>query len=130
MTETNIDNTKLHPDADYQNYLEKGQFMLQRDRKNKEYFFYPRIMAPGTNNTDIEWVEASGRGVVYSTTVVRKRPPDESYNIALIDVEEGPRLLSRVIGISPDEVSIGLCVKAEIEQAADGALLVFRAVKD
>ena len=87
--------------------------------------FYPRVAEPVTGARDLEWVEASGRGTVYSVTVVRKRPPEADYNVVLIDLEEGPRLMSRVDGVGVDSVRIGLNVQAKIV-AQDGVpLLVF-----
>jgi len=117
---------ELHPDLEYKRYLEEGRFMIQRCLDSGNYFFYPRVAEPGTGSTNLEWVEASGRGVVHSTSVVRKKPPATSYNVALIDLEEGPRLMSRVEGIAPESVTIGMAVKAEIIEVDDAALLVFR----
>ena len=71
-----------------------------------------------------------GRGVVYSTTVVRKRPPEPSLNVVLIDLAEGPRMMSRVEGVEPGEVRIGMQVRAEIAASEDGPLVVFRPVED
>lgn len=100
--------------------------MLQRSRQNGGYCFYPRVAQPGTGNTDLEWVQASGRGVVYSSTVIRQRPPTPNYNVALIDLEEGVRMMSRVEGVAPEDVQIGMSVRAKIVQLDDGApLLVF-----
>ena len=63
----------------------------------------------------MEWVEASGEGTVYSTTVNRRSPEKGgTFNVALIDLAEGPRMLGRVVGIAPDDVSIGLKVRAKI----------------
>ncbi|MOA13544.1 hypothetical protein D3C78_1336030 [compost metagenome] len=116
----------LLPESDYQRFLAEGRFMLQRSRQTGAYVFYPRVAQPGTGDTDLEWVEASGRGVVYSTTVVRQRPPIPSYNVALIDLVEGVRMMSRVEGVAPEEVRIGMAVRAKIscdDHAA--AVLVF-----
>lgn len=116
----------LQPEFDYQRFLSQGRFMLQRSRQSGGYVFYPRMAEPGTGNTDLEWVEASGRGVVYSTTVVRQRPPTPNYNVALIDLEEGVRLMSRVEGVAAEAVRIGMAVKAKILQGdPDTAVLVF-----
>ncbi|MFP3368593.1 MULTISPECIES: Zn-ribbon domain-containing OB-fold protein [unclassified Pseudomonas] len=116
----------LLPESDYQQFLTEGRFMLQRSRQNGGYCFYPRVAQPGTGNTDLEWVQASGRGVVYSSTVVRQRPPTPNYNVALIDLEEGVRMMSRVEGVAPEDVQIGMSVRAKIVQLDDGApLLVF-----
>ncbi|UXJ50222.1 Zn-ribbon domain-containing OB-fold protein [Pseudomonas citronellolis] len=116
----------LQPESDYQRFLCEGRFMLQRSRQGGGYVFYPRVAEPGTGNTDLEWVEASGRGVVYSTTVVRQRPPTPNYNVALIDLEEGVRLMSRVEGVAPEAVRIGMAVKAKIlRDDPAAAVLVF-----
>lgn len=116
----------LQPESDYQRFLSEGRFMIQRSRQSGGYVFYPRMAEPGTGNTDLEWVEASGRGVVYSTTVVRQRPPTPNYNVALIDLEEGVRMMSRVEGVAPEDVRIGMPVKARIlREDAAAAVLVF-----
>jgi uncharacterized OB-fold protein len=119
------DKTPLGIDAQFQRHLDEGRFMIQRSRKSGRAFYYPRVAEPGTGDTDLEWFAPSGRGVVYSTTVVRARPPAESYNVALVDLEEGPRVTSRVVGIAPVDVRIGMRVHAKIEQADGKALLVF-----
>jgi uncharacterized OB-fold protein len=87
--------------------------------------FYPRVAEPVTGARDLEWVEACGTGTVYSTTVVRQKPPTPSYNVAVIDLEEGVRMLSCVEGIEPDAVRIGMSVRAKIVYRGDAALLVF-----
>ena len=57
-------NESLHPDADYRRHLSAGRFMLQRSRSSGTFVFYPRVAEPGICATDLEWVEASGRGNV------------------------------------------------------------------
>jgi uncharacterized OB-fold protein len=88
-------------------------------------FWFPRVAEPGTGSTDLEWVEASGKGVVYSTTVIRQKPPTPNYNLALIDLAEGARMMSRVEGIAPEEVRIGMPVRAKIVREGERPLLVF-----
>jgi uncharacterized OB-fold protein len=102
--------------------------MLQRSRATGRYIFYPRVAEPGTGSTDLEWVEASGSGTVYSTTVIRQKPPIPSYNLALVDLAEGPRMMSRVEGIPPEQVRIGMSVSAKIVRENDVPLLVFEPV--
>lgn len=105
----------LGPEAQFRAYLEQGKFMIQRSKSTGVYVFYPRVAVPGTGEADLEWVEASGDGVVYSTTVVRNRPEKGGdYNIALIDLAEGPRMMSRVVDIEPAAVEIGMKVRAKI----------------
>lgn len=118
------------PDVAFRGFLEEGRFMLQRSRSSGAYVFYPRVAEPGTGATDLEWVEASGRGVVYSTTVARQKPPTPSYNVALIDLAEGPRMMSRVEGVAPEAVKIGMVVQARIATTEAGPLILFDPVHD
>lgn len=117
-----------HPEREYKAFLAEGRFMLQRSREDGRSFFHPRVAAPGTGNTDLEWVPASGAGTVYSTSTVRQRPPKPDYNIALIDLEEGPRMMSRVEGVSPEDVKIGMRVRAQIINKDGAPLVIFKPV--
>src|SRR5919206_2433818 len=104
------------PEATFQAFLREGLFMLQRCRETGAYVFYPRLM-PGTGAGTLEWVEATGRGTVYATTVTRRRPEQGgSYNLALVELAEGPRLLSRVVGVAPEDVRIGMDVRARVDE--------------
>ncbi|WP_114955113.1 Zn-ribbon domain-containing OB-fold protein [Sphingosinicella terrae] len=113
------------PDKQFRRHLEAGRIMIQRSRETGRCFFYPRVAEPGTGSTDLEWIEACGEGTVYSTTVVRQRPPAADYNVVLVDLAEGPRLMSRVEGVAPEAVKIGMAVRARIAEGEDGPILVF-----
>lgn len=115
----------IQPEAEWSAHLAQGHFMIQRSRSTGGYVFYPRIAEPGTGARDLEWVEASGRGTVHAVTVVRKKDPADSYNVVLVDLEEGPRLMSRVDGSPPEAVTIGMPVSARIVSEQDRPLLVF-----
>ena len=62
---------------------------------------------------------------MYSVTIVRR--VDGDYTVVLIDLEEGPRLMGRVVGLPVEQVRIGLTVRARIDATEDGPLLVFTA---
>lgn len=115
----------IQPEAEWRAHLAQGRFMLQRSRSTGGHVFYPRIAQPGTGADDLEWVEASGAGTIHAVTVVRKKDPAESYSVVLVDLAEGPRLMSRVDGIAVDEVKIGMAVRASIISEGDKPLLVF-----
>ena len=117
--------TGIKPEADWLAHLAAGRFLLPRAKASGQVFWHPRVAEPRTGDTDLEWVEATGRGVVYSTSVMRMRPPKPSYNVALIDLEEGPRMMSRVDGLPPEEVRIGMKVQAKIIEEDGAPLLVF-----
>lgn len=116
--------TGTKPDEQFAAFLAAGRFMIQRGRESGTHVFYPRAVAPVTGE-DLDWVEASGLGTVYSTTVVRKRPPEPPMNVALIDLAEGPRMMSRVEGIAAADVRIGMAVSARIVEVEGGPLVVF-----
>jgi uncharacterized OB-fold protein len=106
------------PEKQYLDKLAAGRFEIQRCAACTKHVFYPRVLCPHCGSERLEWVAPSGRGTVYSTTIVRRKPADGGdYNVCLVDLAEGPRMLSRVAGVAPDEVRIGMAVKARI---ADG----------
>ena len=119
--------TDIHPDREFFAFLAEGKFMLQRPEGGKP-FFYPRVAEPGTGARNLEWVEASGLGTVYATTVVRSRPPQADYNVVVVELDEGPRLLSRVEDVAPEEVAIGMRVKAHIIPHENYHAVIFRPV--
>jgi len=116
--------SELKPDEDFRRFLGEGRFMIQRSLETGAFVFFPRVAEPGTGAA-LEWVQASGRGTVHATTVVRRKPPEPSYNVALIDLEEGPRMMSRVEGVEPDAVVIGMAVRAAIAEQDGEPVVVF-----
>jgi len=117
-----------HPEKEYFAFLEAGRFMVQRSRSSGEHVFYPRVAEPRTGARDLEWVEASGRATVYATTTVRPKPPQASYNVVVVQLAEGPRLMSRVENIEATAVRIGMNLQARIIRVDDKPLLVFDTV--
>lgn len=122
--------TEIRPEQEFFDHLAQGKFMLQRSRSSGKCFFYPRVAEPVTGARDLEWVEASGRGTVHATTVVRVKPPQQPYNVVLVDLEEGPRVMSRVEGMAPDAVYIGMKVQARIGAQDERPLLLFEVAAD
>ncbi len=114
-------NAGLGPEAQYRAFLRDGRFMLQRSRSTGRYVFYPRVAAPGTGETDLDWVEASGDATVYAITVNRAR--EGAYNLALVDLAEGPRMMSRVVDV--ETAPIGTKLRAKIIEADGAPLVVF-----
>lgn len=113
------------PEQEYFAHLAQGRFMLQRSRASGQCFFYPRVAAPLTGDRDLEWVLASGRGTVYASTIVRPKPPQQPYNVVLVDLQEGVRVMSRVEGVAPEAVKIGMPVQARVGVQDDKPILLF-----
>ena len=103
------------PEQQFKNYLSEGKFMIQRCKSLDRFFFHPRVDFPGTGDRDLEWVEASGIGTVHSTTCNRRLPEKGGdFNLSLITLHEGPRMMARVEGTETDKVQIGQIVKARM----------------
>ena len=115
----------LTPERSWLEALEQGRFLLQRRASTGAFIFPPRVAEPRTGATDLEWVAASGVGVVHAVTVIAPRPPAAPYTVALIDLAEGPRVMGRVEGIAPDQVRIGLAVQARVGRIDGVPALLF-----
>jgi uncharacterized protein len=113
------------PEAHWRAALAAGQILVQRSLRSGAYVFPPRVMAPGTGADDLEWVEVAGGGSVYSVTTISPKPPAEPYNVVLVDLDEGPRMMSRVEGMAAKDVAIGMRVKARIGSKDDVPIVLF-----
>ncbi len=86
----------------------------------------PRPMCPACQSLDWDTIEATGRGSVYSFVIPRHPPlpwfPDP-YVVALVDLDEGTRIVSNVIGTTPDAVTVGMPVEVRFEHF-DGDLVL------
>ena len=103
------------PLAVYQSHLDKGELTYQWSPAAQRAVFYPRLVCPYSGSTDLEWRVASGLGTVQATTVTHPQQ-GEPYNVALIDCDEGFRLMSRVEGIDPMAVKIGMRVRFKVHK--------------
>jgi len=99
----------------YLEHLERGELAYQFSPDAGRAVFFPRVLCPLTGSARLEWRVSSGRGSVYATTTVH---PTEGapYNVALIDCEEGFRLMSRVEDIPPQQVRIGMRVRMRVHR--------------
>ena len=110
----------------YLKHLDRNELAYQVSGPDERPVFFPRLLAPGDGNTALSWRISRGEGTVYASTVVHYR--DEApLNIALIDMDEGFRLMSRVEDIDAAEVRIGMRVSLRVLPADDtrAALPVF-----
>nr|WP_263481005.1 OB-fold domain-containing protein [Pseudosulfitobacter pseudonitzschiae] len=84
-------------------------------------------MCPHCHGTAISWQRASGKGRVHTTTVVRRKPErGGDYNVCMVELEEGVRMMSRVEGIAPGDVVIDMAVTAFVGAAEDTPIVLFR----
>jgi uncharacterized protein len=110
------------PDGDTKPYWDAARehrLVIQRCQVCQQAIFYPRSVCPRCMSDRIAWIEATGKGTVYSYTVVHRAPAqfaeDAPYVVAVVDLDEGVRLMTNVVGCAPAEVRIG----AEVEVTFD-----------
>jgi uncharacterized OB-fold protein len=109
------------PQETYLAYLARGELAFQRTPDGQAVFF-PRLVAPRSGATDLQWHVSAGLGTVYSATTIHPKG-EPAYNVSLIDMDEGFRLMSRVEGIGPLAVRIGMRVRVRIAPDKDGTPL-------
>lgn len=97
----------------------EGRLVLPRCDRCATVIWYPRHLCPACGATDVTWFEASGRGTVYSYTVVHRGEGDFAglppYTIAYVELEEGPRVLANLLG-DTGGWSVGQAVRAVFER--------------
>lgn len=110
-----MDRLDRSPLTTWLDHLERGELAYQFSPSANRAVFYPRVIAPGSGAADLEWRVSAGLGTVHATTVVH---PQEGapYNVALIDMDEGFRLMSRVEEIAPTAVRIGQRVRFRVHR--------------
>lgn len=112
----------------------RHELLLQRCNACGRVQFYPRAMCSACLSRDMSWQKATGLGTVYSYTVVHRPPSpafaaDVPYVVALIDLEEGVRMMSHVVDCRPEDVTVGQRVQVAFrDETTDITLPVFRPV--
>lgn len=95
--------------------LEAGRFLIQFCDGCRRHVYFPRELCPHCGGHDLRAVEPCGSGRVHAVTTVRRKPADGGdFNVSLIDLDEGVRLMSRVEGVAPERVAIGMAVRARV----------------
>lgn len=114
----------------------RHELTLQRCRACDAYLFYPRAACPRCLGADLEWRRVSGRGTLHTFTVVHRGargfPLGPPYVIAIVELAEGPRLMTNLVGVDPDpaRITIGMPVEVVFEDvSAEIALPRFRPVE-
>jgi uncharacterized protein len=109
-------NAPTSPLTAYLEHLNKGELGYQFSPEANAAVFYPRVICPFTGSDRLEWRISKGMGTVHATTVVFPQK-GEPYNVALIDIDEGFRMMSRVEDIPPLDVRIGMRVTFRVHPA-------------
>ena len=105
----------------------EGRLLLKRCDACQSFIWYPRGICPACGSLKTSWVEASGKGTIYSFTINRRA--DGAYKgalpyvLAYVELEEGPRVLTNIVGGDPESLEIGQAVKVVFEDTGAGYAL-------
>ncbi|TDB83798.1 Zn-ribbon domain-containing OB-fold protein [Actinomadura sp. KC216] len=113
------------PDETFWTATAEGRLLLPRCESCATVIWYPRPFCPRCGGRDVTWFPASGEATVYSYTVVRKARGEyrdlTPYVVAYVELAEGPRILTNIVGCDPSEVIIGQPVTLVFDAPKEGA---------
>ena len=105
----------------------EGRLVLPRCDACGTVIWYPRTFCPACSSTDVSWFDAAGTGTIYSRSIVRKGqgPFREAapYVLAYVELDEGPRVMTNIVGCDPDDVAIGQRVTVVFADTGKGSAL-------
>ena len=104
----------------------EGRLLIQRCEDCGHYQFYPRVICSSCASSNVQWVEASGKARLTSFSVVRRavsRAYEAPYVVALVELQEGPRMMSNIIDVDPQTVRIGAPLSVRFESWSDEVTL-------
>ncbi|MPY94967.1 MAG: hypothetical protein GEV08_18485 [Acidimicrobiia bacterium] len=109
--------------------LRDEEVRLQRCDDCGAWVFYPRHRCPSCLSAALRWHTVSGRASVYTFTIARQAThpafADEVPQVlAVVELEEGPRLTTTLVDVDPDEVCVGLAVLPVFDRDEDGTVLL------
>jgi uncharacterized OB-fold protein len=105
------------------------KLVVQQCAGCRAWQFPPRRHCAGCGSSELDWRPVSGRGSVYSYTVAH-RPPHPVFAgqcplvIAVVELEEGPRMMTNIVGCNPADVTVGMSVRAAFEPIADSDVVL------
>jgi uncharacterized OB-fold protein len=115
----------------------EGRLHLPFCQACRAFFFYPRLLCPRCGGGEIAWRDVSGRGRVHTFSInyVPQAPgfaDDVPYVTALIDLDEGPRMMTRLVEVEPRPEAIRVGMRVEVVFADGGGFVLplFRPIAD
>ena len=99
----------------------EGKLLLKKCNACGEFHFYPRALCPYCFSDNTQWVQSSGKGVVYSYSITRIAKP--FYAIAYVTLEEGVTMLTHLVDCDFDQLRIGMPVEVTFRQSKEGPMI-------
>lgn len=126
------------PNADSMHYWSEaraGRLVLRHCRSCSRPHFPPRHLCPDCWSDDLDWIAASGEGTVHTFTVMHRAPLSDfagsvPYVVALVDLDEGPRMMTNIVGSNARGVAIGERVRVSFEQRGEHRVPQFMRIRD
>jgi uncharacterized OB-fold protein len=122
----------LKQDSDSRPYWEglaQGELRIQRCNACSKAVFYPRLICPHCHADQLSWIAASGKGTIYSYTVVHQGfgpfAADVPFVIAIVELEEGARMMSRIVDAPRERVAVGAAVRVTFESVGEDLTLPY-----
>lgn len=109
----------------------QGELLIQRCRSCEKPFFYPRLACPGCGSKEVVWVRASGRATLHTYLINHRPAPgfedDAPYAIAVVELEEGPRMMTNIVGLpnTPEALELDMALEVRFEARGDQMVPVF-----
>ena len=114
----------------YWDGVQQGRLLLQYCPRCGVYQYYARPLCARCHTADPEWREASGRGVLYSYSVVHRGPTPAfqttaPYVTAIVELEEGPRMFTNIVDADPGSLRVGTAVNVVFREGPEGLRLPY-----
>ena len=100
----------------------RGRLLLPHCRACGRHFFRPEVACTHCFATDWRWAEASGRGTLYSYSIVHRAPAPGfavPLVLAVVELEEGPAMMSNLVGCAHEDIRIGMALQVRFEPVAE-----------
>ena len=96
--------------------LKQRRLLIQRCEDCSHAYYYPRPFCPACLSDDVKWEEAGGKGKLYSFVINHRAAPGfvAPYIIAVVQLDEGPRMMTNLIGVEPDPEMVRCEMQVEI----------------
>lgn len=117
--------------APYWEGANRGELLIQRCHGCGRNFFYPRARCPLCSSPEVTWEAASGRATLHTYLINHRPAPgfehDAPYAIAVVELEEGPRMMTNIVGvpITPENLEVGMALEVRFEARGEQMVPVF-----
>ena len=121
--------TPSRTSAEFWKAAKKHELYMQHCQDCGHYIFYPRSLCPQCLSSNLNWEKVSGRGKIYSYTIVHRAgipgfEKDVPYVFAIVELDEGPRMATNIVGIEPEKVAIDMKVEVFFDDVTPEITLV------